>query len=135
MKETGRFLPFVMTKETFQGMMYYFECQRCNLCEKVITCVRVTPDDILRISNHLNITIADFHSKYMMNETHMPSPCPFFDGEGCTIHAVRPLVCVQFPFNQTIKIKGRDYMTVSMECPAGKIIGEKFGITLDKVKQ
>ena len=140
---------FEFTKETFEGFYQMFHCERCNKCEQEVGRVRLYDYDVQKISKYLGITEDEFREYYtytvnkmvdnrLVRETYMPTPCPFFDGEGCLIHNCSPEICIQFPFNQPVPCKNKKgeivrVLTINTGCPAGKKLAEKFAINPETV--
>lgn len=119
-----------------------FKCQRCEKS----CCQRLDSHDgiILRngetnlLAYNLRISHRQFKDRYTFlkdSKRFLVAPCPLYseDIKGCSIHQFRPQVCRQFPFNRSIEIKEKKYMTVNVDCPAGKVIGEKYGVIPESV--
>lgn len=82
-----------------------FMCQRCgDCCTGEPGIVSVTPDEITRIAEHLEMTVETltetlllvFEDGHRIQEE-ADGRCVFFDG-GCRIYPVRPQQCRTFPF-------------------------------------
>ena len=87
-----------------------FECARCGRCcnQRLIL---LNTEDVFRMAEHLKMSVAYFMEKYgvvfaKVGDNKTPrlylqvrgEKCPFFaEGEGCTVHAVKPLMCRLFP--------------------------------------
>ena len=100
----------IETEEVFQ-----FACHRKVTCFN--HCCRdlnqaLTPYDVLRLKNHLNISSKEFLATYAMlytgaatglpvvslrfgNDTH--KPCPFVTVQGCRVYPARPSSCRIYP--------------------------------------
>jgi uncharacterized protein len=82
-----------------------FQCQRCGgCCTGDPGTIYVTPDEIVALAAHLNLTVDDFNQKYLYPfkdsfsiGEHADGRCLFFDN-GCTIYPLRPGQCRTFPF-------------------------------------
>lgn len=135
-------MKYGMTRDNIVRFLNEFECQRC----KHSCCQRLDPEDgiILRqgesamLADRLRISHRQFKDRYTFTKDgsrFLIAPCPFYSAEinGCSIHSFRPQVCRQFPFNKSIQVGDRLMMTVNVDCPAGKIIGEKYGIKPETV--
>jgi len=136
------FMNYEATAENIVRFLNEFKCQRCEKS----CCQRLDPNDgiILRqgetaiLAHGLGMSHRQFKDRYTFvkdGKRFMVAPCPFYSGEikGCSIHSFRPQVCRQFPFNKSIEVNGKKYMTVNVDCPGGKIIGEKYGVTPETV--
>ena len=104
--------------KSFQGNEFHFDCH------KDITCFTdccaglrlvLTPYDILRIKNRLNLSSGDFLERYTETVFESPSQfpmvklkmeedekaaCPFVTKEGCTIYEDRPGACRIYPLGR-----------------------------------
>ena len=136
------FMEHEATTENIVKFLNIFKCQRC----KKSCCQRLDPNDGIALkrgetatlASNLGISHSQFKDRYTFvkdGNRFMVAPCPFYSEEvkGCSIHRFRPQVCRQFPFNKSIEIKGVNYMTVNVDCPSGKIIGEKYGVIPETV--
>lgn len=78
-------------------------CLACaNCCRQMSP--RYTAGDLRRIAHHFRMSIKTFKEKWLLpdaegNWMNRTSPCPFLDvcTNRCTIYAVRPADCAQFP--------------------------------------
>lgn len=138
------FMKYEMNSENMVRFLNELKCQRCeHPC-----CIRISPDDGIALLPYESSQMADamgishrqFKDRYTFlkdGKRFMFAPCPFYDKESKTcisaIRKARPQVCRQFPFSRFIDIKGKKYMTVNVDCPAGKIIGEKYGVIPESV--
>ena len=107
----------------------------CFSCHKGVSCwnecchgtdITLTPFDILRLSNHLNIRPAEFLTRFTLPATMDASglpvaklrmaeeegrrPCVFLhDEDGCSVYEARPASCRYYPLGfATVKMKGHD---------------------------
>ena len=102
------------------------DCLQCANCCRTMT-PTYTFKDLQRISKALNMTIKAFKEKWLykdrqgewMNKT---TPCQFLDRKTnmCTIYAIRPADCAEFP--HLTKKKVTDYIHIHRQnvqhCPA-----------------
>ena len=103
------------------------DCLTCGNCCKKMT-PTFTPKDIKRIAEHLEMRPIDFKEKYLFYEKrdkdwqNKKQPCQFLNltDNKCSIYAVRPADCAQFP--HLTKKKMTDYIHVHKQnisfCPA-----------------
>lgn len=114
-------------------------CLSCANCCKVMS-PTYTPQDIKRISAHLEMKPKDFKEKWLykdkksgdwMNQT---QPCQFLDLKTnmCTIYEVRPADCADFP--HFLKKPQKDYLYINKQnieyCPASMLMIEKLKASL-----
>lgn len=90
-----------------------FACARCGNCCRGDGYVRVTPDDLSRMADHLGMTVEDFIRQYTRTPeeaTHAaagdlwlldkPGPeqeCIMLENNLCRVHRAKPVQCVGFP--------------------------------------
>jgi Fe-S-cluster containining protein len=101
-----------------------------------------TPNDIRRISKHLDMSVKDFRKKWLKKERgtgdliNKSTPCQFLDLKTnfCNIYEVRPLDCSGFP--HLPKKKMLDYIHIHKQnidyCPATFKMVEKMVELLKK---
>jgi Fe-S-cluster containining protein len=78
-------------------------CGKCGLCCRKCHPILLEPTDILRISQFLGLTLADFHMRYVETDGEKfyfkhTRPCKFLKDNRCVIYPVRPTVCRYYPF-------------------------------------
>ena len=110
---------------------YCFEtdaCKSCagNCCIGESGYIWVTPDEILKIADFLDISLKNFYEKYLIKVKYRFSlkeieynggyRCIFFDEQKrkCKIYDVRPTQCKTFPFWVHFKTNIEE---VENECP------------------
>lgn len=87
-----------------------FECAMCGRCcsQRLIL---LNTEDVFRMAEHFKVPVPEFMEKYgvvFATTATSKTPrlylqiqgdvCPFFkDGEGCSIHEIKPLMCRLFP--------------------------------------
>jgi len=119
-----------MTTDNVRFYLAEFKCQRCkdSCCLKVASGIALKPHEDEMLAELKGMSQSKFKEQYTFTKDgkrFMVSPCPFYDTEvNCTIHAHRPQVCRQYPFNRSYQGK----ITANPNCPAGKVIGEKYGV-------
>lgn len=87
-------------------MKSVFDCKKCGLCCDGKGGIVVTNKEIARIANFLKVPLEVFIEKYTYlnnNKVKLKSQesnyCIFFqNGKGCSIHCVKPDVCLAWPF-------------------------------------
>lgn len=79
------------------------DCLQCANCCKTMT-PTYTPEDIKRISAHLNMKPAEFREKWLHQDAdngdwvNVSVPCQFLGADNkCSIYEVRPADCAEFP--------------------------------------
>lgn len=90
-----------------------FECNQCGRCCKEIT-INISQSDILRwkeenrkdilrevswLNNYPRKNTGGF---YIIKTTYNPKQsCPFYKGDICSIHDIKPKACRDYPFSQS----------------------------------
>jgi len=82
-----------------------FTCKQCGNCCKGDGVVRLTEDDIERLSKYLNISPQEFKEKYTFNSflgevwlNDKPNKdCIFLENNLCSVHSVKPRQCENYP--------------------------------------
>jgi Fe-S-cluster containining protein len=78
-------------------------CERCGECCRRNTPIALARSDAERISRYLRMPYKKFKQRFRIvpvgnSKFHMPaSPCPFLEGNLCSIYPVRPQVCRLYP--------------------------------------
>lgn len=103
------------------------DCLSCGNCCKSMSPTFKYPD-LKRISAHFNMTIQQFKDKWLYFDKgendwmNVRRPCQFLDRKTnmCSIYAIRPLDCAEFP--HLAKKRMKDYMHLHRQniehCPA-----------------
>lgn len=87
----------VLDKQAFAK----FDCLTCGHCCKTMTPTYL-PADIKRISKHLDISVKEFHDRYLTRDgkdlVNKMIPCQFLKPDNkCGIYDIRPVDCRGFP--------------------------------------
>ena len=109
-------------------------CLACSNCCRVMT-PTYSFEDLRRISAHCGMTIKAFKEKWLYKNKqgewmNRSQPCQFLDRKTnlCTIYAIRPRDCAEFP--HLTKKKMVDYMHIHRQnvqfCPATVKMVEKM---------
>ena len=102
------------------------DCTRCANCCKTMP-PGFTNEDIERIAAHLGMSSEEFVAVYLEIDPLMGDlqtkavPCPFLGGDDrCTIYAVRPQACRDFPHTDKEGFRTRVYQHTAntLSCPA-----------------
>ena len=81
------------------------DCGQCANCCKVMT-PTYTKAEVKRIAAHVGMSEKEYWAKYLKKDKagdiiNRKTPCHFLDKNNrCTIYAIRPLDCRQFPHTQ-----------------------------------
>ena len=102
-----------------------FECRQCGVCCTGFGGTFVTPEDIFRISAHIQADPDNFVSRFcdMTGEgpvlTQGPDlRCIFFnDAAQCTIHPVKHRMCRAWPFLETLVKNPENWDAMASACP------------------
>jgi uncharacterized protein len=94
-----------LARRLYEEASSILDCSRCANCCKTVG-PKFTLGDIARIAAHLGISEGAFSDQYLQRDDYglerglvaKALPCPFLgEDDHCTIYAVRPLACRQFP--------------------------------------
>ena len=102
-----------------------FECKQCGQCCLGFGGTYVTPEDICRISAHIQADPDTFVSRFCDMTGAGPvltqGPdlrCIFFsDAAQCTIHPVKPRMCRAWPFLETLVKHPENWDAMASACP------------------
>jgi len=91
-----------IVEEEDRKMWAHTDCMACANCCKTMTPI-FTEEDTARIATHLGMTPEAFFEQYLEVEEETGStinkvfPCVFLVDNKCSIYAVRPIDCAEFP--------------------------------------
>ena len=105
-----------------------FECRQCGDCCNGFGGTYVTKQDIINISNYINVDPEKFIDEYcdksgsrVVLTLGKDGYCIFFDKtKQCTIHPVKPYMCKAWPFIQAVITHPENWNTMSNSCPGMK---------------
>lgn len=101
------------------------DCLACGNCCKSIPPL-VENEDARRIAKHLNLSVPEFRKQYMTRDedgdpVFNKTPCHFLGSDNkCSIYAIRPRACAEYPFTDypnTKHVFGMIVMNATI-CPA-----------------
>ena len=76
------------------------DCLACGNCCRA-THTAFTPEEIEALAPRLGLTAAEFRHLHIVVEAGVafinPLPCPFLEGNRCTVYEDRPTVCREYP--------------------------------------
>jgi Fe-S-cluster containining protein len=100
------------------AILEYFDCDRCCKCCREMP-IHLNDADLERIYPLDGTAVFD---KMDENEVdnYLKTPCPYLQGNACTIYDARPMSCRMFPF-----VVIRPVPTLQL-CPMGKRVFESF---------
>ena len=100
-----------------------FTCTQCGDCCRGYGGTYVTDADIRRIAAFTGIPVHDFRQRYCVpsgNRLVLAQQsngfCIFFD-RNCTIHAVKPRMCRQWPFISSLLVDIANWRIMADVCP------------------
>jgi len=105
-----------------------FECRQCGDCCNGFGGTYVTKQDIINISNYINVDPEKFIDEYcdksgsrVVLTLGKDGYCIFFDKtKQCTIHPVKPYMCKAWPFIQAVITHPENWNTMANSCPGMK---------------
>jgi Fe-S-cluster containining protein len=89
-----------------RGVPIFYECQRCTACCRWPGQVRLTDGEITRLAAFQGLTESDFIQRYtrlahdrrgLALQEQPGGACIFLTGEDCSVQAVKPQQCRDFP--------------------------------------
>lgn len=100
-----------------------FACQYCGQCCKGYGGTYVTESEIDDICRYLDLDRPRFMQHYCQFSGGKPliaqtesGYCIFWD-QLCTIHPVKPRMCRQWPFIESVLVDARNWHTMATSCP------------------
>ena len=104
-----------------------FECQCCGNCCKGYGGTYLTESEIQTICRHLGLEQNIFIRRYCQISGGRPviaqglnGYCIFWD-KVCTIHAVKPRMCRNWPFIENILVDATNWQAMAASCPGMKM--------------
>jgi len=128
------FLGVEATRENGLHFDRLLKCQKCGACcnaKLFTTGALLFPQEVERFAEKAGISKHQFKDRHTYTENgqrFLKLPCLFYKDGGCSIHSDRARVCREFPLNQIVPKNGKMWMTVNMDCPAGKELGDKYAV-------
>lgn len=79
--------------------------------------------------------LAKMDVKSIGSTKYFPTPCPFLHKKRCTIYDIRPIVCVQYPFDISgVDMSGEGkFMSLDPLCPEARRIAKRTYLALWKL--
>ncbi len=108
-----------------------FECKRCGFCCKGKSTISLSKEEIIRISNFLNLSESEFLKKYTIKKEPFRIEmkvkndfCIFFDKKerACKIHPVKPDKCKEWPLIPAIFKDKTNFEIIKKSCKGLKKI-------------
>lgn len=103
-----------------------FECTQCGDCCKGFGGTFLTESDIANIAAYIGVGIAAFMRRYCVPSgkrsvlaQQANGYCIFFD-KNCSIHAVKPRMCRQWPFIKSLLVDIANWRIMASVCPGMK---------------
>lgn len=106
---------------------FRFHCTSCGQCCKNREDILLSPYDLYRIANFLNVemgqVIQDYCVWYVGQTSKLPvvalnikGDCPFLENNKCRIHEAKPTVCALYPLGRTGTENGIRYLVQDVRC-------------------
>ena len=113
-----------------------FECRRCGDCCKGFGGTYLTAEDIDAIAHYIGSDPKKFIDRYCSLSGTMPvlaqrsdGYCIFWD-KICTIHPVKPRMCRNWPFIESILVDAKNWLIMAGSCP-----GIHTDVPVDRVRK
>jgi Fe-S-cluster containining protein len=101
------------------------ECVGCGHCCRDLTDgVRITYDEAKGLARHQRISNNEFYKTVKKYSDHcvMTQPCHFLKDNRCTVHAIKPKICLTYPLCFR---KESQWISIAA-CPAGQKLIDKL---------
>lgn len=91
-----------MVQETTDEVWQHIDCRTCANCCRMLH-PTFSRTEVQRIAAYLGTTLEELRHRYLTPDAARGKyitqelPCPFLDGNLCSIYEVRPAVCSQYP--------------------------------------
>lgn len=115
-----------MTSDTV-GLEDLFKCRRCGDCCKGYGGTYITETEIDNICRHLGLERNTFIRRFCQMSGDRPvlaqglnGYCIFWDKQ-CSIHAVKPRMCRNWPFIESILVDAKNWQTMAATCPGMRV--------------
>ena len=99
------------------------DCAACRNCCRV-TQTELYEDEVARIARHLELSVDEFRTRYIGQSDYgetviKDTPCPFLNGNLCTIQEHRPKNCREYPYLDKKDFRHRSIAFVenAADCP------------------
>ncbi|MDH3883273.1 MAG: YkgJ family cysteine cluster protein [Desulfobacterales bacterium] len=113
-----------------------FTCRRCGECCKGYGGTYITENEIDNICRYLGLERNTFIERYCQVSGDRPviaqganRYCIFWD-KLCIIHAVKPRMCRNWPFIESILVDPRNWQAMAASCP-----GMRAGVSDDQIQR
>ena len=113
----------------------FFDCRRCGDCCRGYGGTYLTDEDIPAIARYIKVAAERFVTEYCMMSGGRPvlsqredGYCIFWE-KLCTIHPVKPRMCKNWPFIQSVLTDVGNWQTMADSCP-----GIRTDVNVDPLK-
>ena len=118
---------------------HIFSCQQCGDCCKGYGGTYVSEADIRRIARFIKVEPRVIYERYCQKSgdrlvlTQGPDGFCIFYREGCSIHAVKPKMCRDWPYIQNLQVDFKNWHAMASTCPGMNTQVSASAVT-DRVK-
>ena len=113
----------VLVDDTTAQVWQHIDCRACANCCRTRHAL-FTRAEVERIATYLGLPVAEIRARYLTSDGETGKyitrtlPCPFLDGNLCSIYPVRPAVCANYPHLYR-NLRARFWKTVdsAADCP------------------
>jgi uncharacterized protein len=109
--------------ETAADVERQVDCAACGNCCRTLQVV-VDDADIRRLARYLALPPAELEQRYVQRAPdgvkHLAqAPCPFLEGNRCSVYESRPTACRDFPYLHAPGFRNRTWMMIdnASRCP------------------
>jgi Fe-S-cluster containining protein len=117
------FVGLPRTENNLRWCREHFQCQECGQCCRLHTAgIKIYLPDAKRLARHDKMKLKEFFQTVEKCQDHflMAQPCRYLKGNRCTVHAINPEICRNYPLQCRV-VDGQDAKwLVIVACPGGK---------------
>ena len=129
-----------IVSETTSQVWEHIDCRTCANCCRMQHPV-FSRTEVQRIAAYLDLSVEEVRTRYLTSDAETGKyitrdlPCPFLDGNLCSIYEVRPAVCADYPhLRRNLRSRLWQVIDNAAVCPIVYNVLERLKTTLGFVK-
>jgi Fe-S-cluster containining protein len=111
------------SESNLRWLQSHLECTGCaQCCRRHIEGLRLTYDEAEGLAEYSGQTREEFlkDTNQFPEYCLIPQPCRYLEGNRCRVQAIKPSVCLNYPFHHTSVQGVPSKWVILTACPAGK---------------